>query len=137
VAPPVIGSPGPQQHRATDSVELRLLAEDPDRPFTWSITGLPHGLTAHDNGTVNGSPTKEGTFEVVAAVTDRDGSTSSVTFTWTITEAPPPAPVPWMVAFWSGPDVLIHWSWPDDPDLIRAYELTAQPDGATVLVEDG
>jgi Zn-dependent metalloprotease len=137
VAPPVIESPGPQQHRVTDSVELRLRAEDPDSPFTWSVTGLPDGLNANDYGTISGSPTKEGTFEVVAAVTDWDGSTSSVTFTWTITEAPPPAPVPWMVAFWSGPEVLVHWSWPDDPDLIQAYELTAQPGGATVLVEDG
>ncbi|WP_249998719.1 M4 family metallopeptidase [Actinoplanes sp. M2I2] len=136
-APPVIEDPGPQRHRVSDRVELRLRATDADY-VTWSVTGLPDGLSLTDYGAITGSPSKEGTFEVTATATDWDGSASSVTFTWTVAEAPPAAPIPYMYAFWSGADVLVYWGWPGtDPDVIQGYEVTIGPDGPTVVVEDG
>ncbi len=136
-APPVITGPGPQKHRAGDSVLLSLEATDVDL-VTWTVTGLPDGLTANDYGRITGTPTREGTYEVTATATDRDGAASSVVFAWTITEAPPAAPVPYLLAFWSDADVVVYWSSPtSDYDSIKGYELTISPGGPTVLVEDG
>ncbi|GIE28567.1 hypothetical protein Ait01nite_016120 [Actinoplanes italicus] len=134
-APPVIEDPGPQQNRVFDTVELQLQASDSDY-FDWHFTGLPDGLRGDDLGRVVGTPATEGTFEVTATATDDDGSASSVTFVWTITQAPPPAPTRLLYGYMTDGEVQVVWlRAPGHPDSIGGYEVTIGPDGPTVTVD--
>jgi hypothetical protein len=63
----------------------------PDRsggtaPYTWSATGLPPGVTfGSSTGTVSGTPTTAGTYNVTATATGSGGSGGgSTAFTFTI-----------------------------------------------------
>ena len=55
-------------------------------PYTWSATGLPPGVTiGSTTGTVSGTPTTAGTYNVTATATGSGGSGSgSTSFTFTI-----------------------------------------------------
>ena len=55
-------------------------------PYTWSATGLPAGVTiGSTTGTVSGTPTTAGTYNVTATATGSGGSGSgSTSFTFTI-----------------------------------------------------
>jgi len=55
-------------------------------PYTWSATGLPPGVTiGSSTGTVSGTPTTAGTYNVTATATGSGGSGSgSTSFTFTI-----------------------------------------------------
>lgn len=56
--------------------------------FSWSFTGLPAGLSAAasttKNVTISGTPTEDGTFSVIAGITDPNARQSSKTFSLTI-----------------------------------------------------
>jgi hypothetical protein len=56
------------------------------QPFTWSASGLPSGLSMTSNsdstGTLSGTPTQSGTFDIVIQLTDSLGR--SVTWNYTI-----------------------------------------------------
>ncbi len=55
-------------------------------PYTWSATGLPPGVTiGSSTGTVSGTPTTAGTYNVTATATAASGGSGSTTFTFTIT----------------------------------------------------
>jgi alpha-tubulin suppressor-like RCC1 family protein len=55
-------------------------------PYSWSATGLPHGLAISAAGEITGTPTAAGTASVVTTVTDADGiATSSAPTALTIT----------------------------------------------------
>jgi hypothetical protein len=59
-------------------------------PYTWSVvSGLPPGLAVAPDGTVSGTPTTAGGYEVVVEVTDSAGTpaTDQETFGFTITAA--------------------------------------------------
>ncbi|MBG0830667.1 putative Ig domain-containing protein [Planomonospora sp. ID67723] len=86
--PPVVTNPGPQYGYRTVAVNLQLLASGGRLPLTWSVTGLPAGLTGSTSGQVTGTPTTPGTYTVKAAVTDRDGDTDTAEFPWTIYDLP-------------------------------------------------
>jgi hypothetical protein len=63
-----------------------LSASGGTSPYTWSATGLPPGVTiGSSTGTVSGTPTTAGTYNVTATATGSGGSGSgSATFTFTV-----------------------------------------------------
>ena len=63
-----------------------LSASGGTAPYTWSATGLPAGVTiGSSTGTVSGTPTAAGTYNVTATATGSGGSGSgSTSFTFTI-----------------------------------------------------
>ncbi|MFJ7203948.1 putative Ig domain-containing protein [Streptomyces sp. NPDC098789] len=76
------------------AVELRNAAEGGTAPYTWTASGLPGGLAvAAATGTVTGTPTAAGSFQVTVTATDRAGKAGSASFTWTITPASSTGPV--------------------------------------------
>ncbi len=64
-----------------------LSASGGTAPYTWSATGLPAGVTiGSSTGTVSGTPTTAGTYNVTATATGSGGSGSgAATFTFTVT----------------------------------------------------
>ena len=63
-----------------------LSASGGTAPYTWSASGLPAGVTiGSSTGTVSGTPTTAGTYNVTATATGSGGSGSgSATFTFTV-----------------------------------------------------
>jgi Zn-dependent metalloprotease len=62
-----------------------LSASGGTAPYTWSATGLPPGITiGSSTGTVSGTPTTAGTYNVTATATASAGGAGSTTFTFTI-----------------------------------------------------
>lgn len=49
---------------------FHMSANNGTRPLTWSISGLPPGLTAGSDGVVTGTPTAPGNYSFQATVTD-------------------------------------------------------------------
>jgi hypothetical protein len=84
-SPVTVTNPGSQTSTAgTPITPLQLAASGGTAPYTWSVTGLPAGLTAGSSGLVSGTPTTSGTYSVTATATDSVGGTGSTTFTWTV-----------------------------------------------------
>ncbi|WP_181801610.1 M4 family metallopeptidase [Streptomyces shenzhenensis] len=52
--------------------------------LTYTVTGLPDGLTMSDTGLISGTPTTLGTSHVTITVTDDTGAGSSVSFSWEV-----------------------------------------------------
>ncbi|HEY3557739.1 MAG TPA: M4 family metallopeptidase [Kribbella sp.] len=62
-----------------------LTASGGTAPYTWSATGLPGGVTiGSSTGTVSGTPTASGTFNVTATATASAGGSGSTQFTITV-----------------------------------------------------
>jgi hypothetical protein len=63
-------------------------------PYTWSLVSgsLPPGLALDANGTVSGTPTTEGIFDLTVKVTDSQGHTDTEAFPLTIVVSSPPPP---------------------------------------------
>ncbi|TDU88287.1 Zn-dependent metalloprotease [Kribbella voronezhensis] len=69
----------------TPIASFTLSASGGTAPYTWSATGLPGGLTiGSSTGTISGTPTANGTFNVTATATASAGGSGSTTFTITI-----------------------------------------------------
>ncbi len=70
----------------TAIASFTLSATGGTTPYTWSATGLPPGVTiGSSTGTVSGTPTTAGTYNVTATATGSGGSGSgSTSFTFTI-----------------------------------------------------
>jgi hypothetical protein len=90
--PPTLQAPGNQTSAVGTAVTLTLVGSDPDGlPVTYSATGLPAGLTLNSGtGFISGTPTTNGTSNVMATVSDGVLSTSQA-FTWTISASLPGA----------------------------------------------
>ena len=56
-------------------------------PYTWTVTGLPAGVTATAAGTISGTPTAAGTFTVSASVKDAAGVSTAKSYSVTIVPA--------------------------------------------------
>jgi Zn-dependent metalloprotease len=62
-----------------------LSASGGTAPYTWSATGLPAGITiGSSTGTVSGTPTTAGTYNVTATATASAGGSGSTSFTITV-----------------------------------------------------
>jgi hypothetical protein len=62
-----------------------LSASGGTSPYTWSATGLPPGVSiGSSTGTVSGTPTTAGTYNVTATAAASGGGSGSTTFTFTI-----------------------------------------------------
>ena len=89
-------SPGAQSGQVGQAITgLTLQATGGTSPYTWTATGLPAGVTVASDGTVSGTPTESGTFDVNAMATDSatpTPATDDVVFTFTV--APEAALIP-------------------------------------------
>ncbi len=63
---------------------LPLAATGGILPYAWSVTGLPPGLAMTTAGVISGKPTTGSRFVVAATVTDKAGTTATVTFAWAV-----------------------------------------------------
>ena len=82
---PNVTNPGNQTHIAGTTVNLPILATDPDSdPLVYSTTGLPNGLNIDtQSGIITGTLTNLGTFTVTITVDDGQ-ATSTTNFTWVV-----------------------------------------------------
>ncbi|MET9633503.1 S8 family serine peptidase [Lentzea sp. NPDC006480] len=81
---PAVTNPGTQNSTVGQAVSLQLAATGGTPPYTWSVSGLPAGLSANSSGAISGTPTTAGTSTVTATVTDSAGKTGSATFSWVV-----------------------------------------------------
>jgi prepilin-type N-terminal cleavage/methylation domain-containing protein len=54
--------------------------------YTWSVTGLPTGLSVSGT-TISGTPTTDGSYTTVVRVTDTSGKSSTATIAWNVVSA--------------------------------------------------
>jgi Tfp pilus assembly protein PilV len=69
-------------------------------PFTWTVTGLPTGLTASSSGLISGTPTVDGTFSVTVRLQDATGARTRRTYNLVIAK---PLAI-------TGPAALADWT---------------------------
>lgn len=86
-APTVVDPPAQSSYVAT-AASLQITSTGGRLPLTWTVTGLPPGLTMSSSALISGTPTTAGTYTVVVRVTDRDARTDDTTFTWTVVQPP-------------------------------------------------
>ena len=67
-----------------------LAASGGVQPYTWTVSGLPAGVTASASGALSGTPTAPGSFTVTVKVTDSAGNTASTSISWSVTLPSPP-----------------------------------------------
>src|SRR6202012_3167431 len=74
---------------STKPYSTTLSATGGTAPYTWSVSGLPAGLSLGGNGVISGTPTATGTFSVTATVTDSQNpaKTASATIPLSVTAA--------------------------------------------------
>ena len=89
--PPLVSNPGPQINTEEDSVNLQIVASDPEGgPLTYGATGLPPGLSLGASGLISGTLPlgSAGTYTITVSVSDGELSTS-ITFGWhVLTDSP-------------------------------------------------
>ncbi len=57
-------------------------------PYSWTFSGLPDGVTGSATGSLSGTPTTVGTFQVAASVSDSKGAKATRSYTVNIAIAP-------------------------------------------------
>ena len=89
-----VSSPGNQNGTAGTAASLQVSGTDSasGQTLTFSVTGLPSGLSISSSGLISGTPTTAATSNVTVTATDTTGAKGSASFTWTISStAPPPS----------------------------------------------
>nr|WP_285642179.1 S8 family serine peptidase [Lentzea sp. NBRC 102530] len=81
---PSVTNPGTQTSTVGTPASLQLSASGGTAPYTWSVSGLPAGLSANASGAISGTPTTAGTSSVTATVTDSANKTGTATFSWVV-----------------------------------------------------
>ncbi|MEV6717034.1 S8 family serine peptidase [Lentzea sp. NPDC051208] len=81
---PSVTNPGTQTSTVGTPASLQLSASGGTAPYTWSVSGLPAGLSANASGAISGTPTTAGTYSVTATVTDAANKTGTATFSWVV-----------------------------------------------------
>ncbi|WP_405062889.1 M4 family metallopeptidase [Kribbella sp. NBC_01505] len=81
-----VGNPGNKTGVVGTAIaSFTLSATGGTAPYTWSATGLPGGISiGSSTGTVSGTPTAAGTFNVTATATATAGGSGSTSFTITV-----------------------------------------------------
>jgi Putative Ig domain len=70
---------------ADQPYQLQLVATGGRKPYTWSATNLPPGLSiSPDGGVISGTPTTAGTCSATIVVTDPPGGTSTLKLDYSI-----------------------------------------------------
>lgn len=84
-------NPGTVQQVYTTSANVQLDAGGGARPYTWTVTGLPPGVSADATGRITGRASISGPWSrpVTATVTDTAHQRSTVTFTWRVVTVVP------------------------------------------------
>jgi hypothetical protein len=81
----------PPSQRTTAGSPVDLTVPAPQAPggqaATFSMTGLPPGLTGTPAGEIAGWPDQTGTYQVTLTATDASNDVGKASFTWTITAA--------------------------------------------------
>jgi hypothetical protein len=70
IAPLTITSTTVANGTSNQSYSATLSATGGTAPYTWSVSGLPTGLSLGSNGVISGSPTATGNFSLAITVTD-------------------------------------------------------------------
>ena len=83
---PSLSNPGNQNDNEGSSIDLNLVATDPDGDtLVFGATGLPAGLTINaSSGQISGVLSTEGVYSVTATVSDGQGGLDSEVFSWTV-----------------------------------------------------
>lgn len=85
---PVLDPISDQTDAEGTAVNLQVVATDND-PLTYDATGLPDGLSINADGLISGTITADpDTYTVTVSVSDNINPAVTVSFDWTITEAP-------------------------------------------------
>ncbi|MEV4263641.1 M4 family metallopeptidase [Kribbella sp. NPDC049584] len=81
-----VNNPGNKSATVGTSIApFTLTASGGTAPYTWSATGLPAGITiGSSTGTVSGTPTTAGTYNVTATATASAGGSGSTSFSITV-----------------------------------------------------
>ena len=85
---PTIKSMGGMKHDLGESVNINIVAGDPDGDaLTYTATGLPDGLMLNAaSGVITGTPTQIGVYATTITVDDSTQGTDATSFLWNIAE---------------------------------------------------
>ena len=79
------GFTAPATTSGTAVTPVTLVASNGTKPYAWSASGLPPGLTlGSSSGVLGGTPGTAGVYPVTVQVTDAAGGAVSKTTTWTV-----------------------------------------------------
>lgn len=91
--PPIVSSISDQVDDEGDNVSVQVLASDPENDIeTYQATNLPPGIQINANsgdiyGTISSGAANSSPYMITVTVTDNQGNSSSVSFTWTVNYA--------------------------------------------------
>ena len=91
--PPTVTNPGNQENQVGNSVSLQIGASG-SSTLSYSATGLPSGLSiSEDAGLITGTVSTVGEYSSTVTVSDSNGGSANITFTWVVAVADNEPPV--------------------------------------------